>query len=204
MSIEILASVEMVNGHAKESDDFPTHARHSSRVSLKERIEFILKREGISQRELSRRSALTEVHVGQILRRLAQDPDAPVETTTIAAIARGGKVSRAWLLSGRGSPDDHDEHESPAPSTAPDYIVRPQFQNLPEWAELLARAKALEPELPAWVWELMARTSPILSAPPTPVMVSELGRWMLRHESLMRPREARKETGPQAAAKGSK
>lgn len=201
MSIQILASVEMVNFVPHAGGDFPSHTRHCQPVGLRERIEFILKREGVSQRELSRRSGLTEVHVGQILRRLAQDEEAPVETKTVSAIARGGKVSAAWLLSGRGSPDDHEEPEAQTPSTAPEFVTRPQFQNLPDWPELLDRAKALDPELPPWVWELMARTSPILSAPPTPVMVAELGRWMLRHESLVRSREPRKETGPQDAAK---
>ncbi len=150
-----------------------------SLVGLKERIETVLQREGITQRELSRRAKLTPVHVNQILRRLAQDPEASVETATLHKIADGGKVSRAWLVSGVGTPDDAEAPPRPT--------WRPPFGQMPEWPELLARAKEIEPDVAPWVWVRLAELQPQLEADPTPIMIAELAKWVQRHERLMRP-----------------
>ncbi len=170
-------------------------------MTFEQRIRYAIKHSGLSPRGLALKAGLSAGYFPSLFRALAKDPQASVETATVRAIAHAAGVSAAWLLTGKGSPDDHDETETVAPSTAHDYVMRPQFQNLPEWPELLARAKEIDPGLPGWVWEMLARTSPILSAPPTPAMVAELGRWMLRHESLMRPPAPRKETGPQEVPK---
>jgi len=45
----------------------------------------------------------------------------------------------------------------------------------------------------------MARAKPILTADPTPLMLAELADWMQRHESALRVRDARAETGTHQA-----
>jgi hypothetical protein len=112
---------------------------------------------------------LTEVHVGQILRRLKVDPDASIESATLRAIARGAKVSEAWLLTGKGSPDDADDvRPYEAHSVTPramgvrDRVVtygtdRPFWRDLPDWPQLLAAAKLEDPDMPEAVWEKIER-----------------------------------------------
>lgn len=75
-------------------------------AALARRIEQILKKRDISQRELSRRSGLKETHVGMILTRLKKNPGADIERETLAAIAKGGETSLTWLAEGIGTIDD--------------------------------------------------------------------------------------------------
>lgn len=105
MHTTVLASTEVVKTWG---DDSGTHPRDTQVVTtLAERLALVLERTGWSQRELSRRAGLTEVHVGQVLRRAkAKGADAAVESSTLEAIAKAADVSYEWLATGTGAPED--------------------------------------------------------------------------------------------------
>ncbi len=154
MSTEILTSNDVVKTVA---GDFVTHpAHHPVCMALRERIEQTLRRLGVSQRELSRRSGLTEVHVGQIVRRLEKDPEASIELPTLQAIARGAGVSLAWLLTGQGSPDADDTARGP--STTDD--VTPVMANAIGFDDAYQRARQDHPEIPEHGWRAMVEGGP--------------------------------------------
>jgi transcriptional regulator with XRE-family HTH domain len=107
--------------------------------SLADRIRWILKTRKIGQRELARRSELSEPHVGMILRRLAQNPYADVGGETLAKIAKGGGVRVAWLVSEEGGPEAGD-----APRQAPRLSDRPEWTRVREAAVRLREAEDLD------------------------------------------------------------
>lgn len=74
--------------------------------TLAERIEWILRRHGIGQRELSRRAGLDVAHIGQFLARARKDPNVSLNADTLAKVANGAKVSMRWLATGEGPPED--------------------------------------------------------------------------------------------------
>lgn len=88
--------------------------------TLAERIELIVERRNVSQRELARMAGLKEPHIGLIISRLKKNPKAKVENETLLAIARGANVSPGWLLSGEGASGlPGDEGEAPTEGTPP-------------------------------------------------------------------------------------
>lgn len=194
MSSNVLTSSEVVNSFIENS---ATHPVASGIVSsgLRERIELLVTRVGGSQRELSRRSGLTEVHVGQILRRLKVDPGASIESTTLRAIALGAKVSEAWLLTGRGSPDaDAPELAAPAPPTR-----HPQIRDTPNIEANLAKAKRLKPEWPDDVWQELLDGYP--RGPIDEEVLPGMLVALVELDMMFRPTKARVETGAQPPAK---
>lgn len=72
--------------------------------TLADRVQWILSTYQISGRELSRRSGLNEVHIGQFLARARKRPDAEMDTPTLRTIASAAGVSFDWLASGEGEP----------------------------------------------------------------------------------------------------
>lgn len=160
---------------------------------------------------LSKEAGLGETHVGMI----ARGDVTNVKTETVYAIARAAGVSGAWLLTGKGSPDEEIEDDSAYTSVTNRSVghlaepvaayepVRTRIADLPNVVELVERAKELAPTIPPWVWEKLLHMSLQLSAPASPVMLSELAAWVHRHEQVYRPREARPATGGQRAAVGA-
>jgi transcriptional regulator with XRE-family HTH domain len=156
-------------------------------VTLEERVRFALARSGLSARKLSEKAELSEGFLAYVFRTLRRDPTgAPFSVGNLRALARAAGVSSRWLIDGTGSPDDPEADEQPAPSIDAHFVARPVFGSLPEWPEMLARAQEIAPQIPPWIWERMANMSPVLSAPPTPVMIAELAIWMHRHERVSR------------------
>lgn len=71
--------------------------------TLAERLQWILKERGFSQRGLSTQTGLAPGHVGVLMMRLRRDPNAGVETDTLRRIADGSGVSYEWLATGEGT-----------------------------------------------------------------------------------------------------
>lgn len=69
-------------------------------MTLRNRIQQILDANKWSQRELARHAGLAEAHVGQILRRLAENESGSASTETLRKIANAANVSIQWLLTG--------------------------------------------------------------------------------------------------------
>jgi hypothetical protein len=165
----------------------PPAARYKAPVTLEERIRFALRRSDLSARKLSRKAELSEGFLAYVFRTLRTDPNGtPFSVDNLRALARAAGVSSEWLITGSGSPDDPETQSAPSPSLDEHFVARPVFGSLPDWPDLLARAQEIAPHLPAWTWERLATMAPLLSAPPTPVMVAELAIWMHRHERVMR------------------
>lgn len=194
MSSSVLTSIKVVNSLIENSATHPV-ASWIVPAGLRERIELLVARAGGSQRELSRRSGLTEVHVGQILRRLKADPDASIESTTLRAIAQGAGVSESWLLTGRGSPDDADAPELAASTR------HPQIRDTPNILANVAMAKRIKPDWPEEVWEDLLDSYPRgpVEEEVLPGMLVALGEL----DMMFRPAKPRAETGGQPAAKVS-
>jgi transcriptional regulator with XRE-family HTH domain len=150
-----------------------------------DRIRIVLERTGWSQRKLSTTAGLSPSAVWWIL----NHPDDAAQTDTVIAIARVAGVSSVWLLTGKGSPDDRDDTSDDdsaytsvtnrsvghlAEPVATYEPVRTRIADLPNVVELVERAKELSPTIPQWVWEKLLHMSLQLSAPASPVMLSEL------------------------------
>lgn len=126
---------------------------------------------GGSARALSVKAGLSDTHVGQLARgRIGKRP----ADQTLRAIARAAGISAHWLATGEGAMLDADGTYS-----APD--EPPMFFQLPGWPELAAAARDLDPAIPAWALDTLARSRPILSLPVTPSVVAELARIVMRH-----------------------
>jgi hypothetical protein len=182
---------------------------HRPRVpSVADRIQWVIDHLNISARELSRRAGLQETQVGVVIARYRRNPNAEVTVPVLNAIAKGGGVSAAWLITGRGSPTSDDDVQQ-----HPDELVaepragvrvsthepghRPVLSNLPNWPALLEaaqqQARDLNRSIPPWVWETLANTSAMLTGPLTGPALFDLAVIYDRH-GLGRPREPR-ETG---------
>lgn len=83
--------------------------------NLRDRVRLVLERTGWSQRELARQAGLAGSHISLIMTRLGEN----VRPETLRAIAAAAKVSEAWLITGRGSPDDAPEGGDVAQTTTP-------------------------------------------------------------------------------------
>src|SRR4051812_22873042 len=89
--------------------------------TIGDRIERILTERGWSQRELARRADLAEPHVGILLRRYRDDPNAEVELGTLRKIADAADVSLHWLQTGGEVVATVPEEASPMYGNRPDY-----------------------------------------------------------------------------------
>ena len=137
-------------------------------VSVKERVQEVLRRTGWSQRELARQSGLAGSHVSLILTNLGEN----VRVDTLRAIAQAARVSESWMITGAGDPDDAVfAEETTASSEGFDVAC---FSALPNWRELLASARLLRPQLPDWVWLSLGAAHPLIAGPASPGMLAEL------------------------------
>ncbi len=172
--------------------------------SLRDRLVSLVARAG-SARELSRRAGLAEIHVGQILRRLADDDNANIERRTLQSIARGGGVSERWLLFGEGEPDAAHPPDDPPPTDLrhagddASRSIRPELRAHPYWPELEAGARAKAAELgrtfPEWAWEAVAGARLVMTAEPDIAGVFDLVKLHFER-GWGRPPPPRVETGP--------
>lgn len=128
---------------------------------------------------LSIAAGLGPMHLGAIVRGEIKNPG----EETLRPVAEAAKVSVGWLMSGEGDPfpssRSHDVGEL-APSV--DWSAPPTFDALPNWPALLAGAKPLRPQHPAWVWDKLAKSRPMLSQPPTTGMVAKASDMVLEFE----------------------
>ncbi len=88
---------------------------------------------------LSAAAKLSKNHIGQMLKGRVTKPD----TETLTDIARVAGVSAAWLITGKGSPDDDDDAIGPTRSDD----VRPVFANLENWDAVVANDRAEHPDI---------------------------------------------------------
>lgn len=86
------------------SDIFRCSQGYAAAVStIADRIESLIQQQGISARELARRSGLNGPVVSNLLKTLQDDPDA-VTIRTLRALAKGAGVSFTWLVAGKEAP----------------------------------------------------------------------------------------------------
>jgi transcriptional regulator with XRE-family HTH domain len=153
-------------------------------MSIADRIRRVLEVREWSARKLSEESGLAGSQISTVLKRLDKDPEA-IEVETVKAIAKGAKVAPDWLLTGRGDPEPGEDLPSENES-----FEDPRFANLSNWPAILQAAKIIAPELPAEVWDIVARCHPLATAPITPGMVADLARLVLKYQdfSAKKPR----------------
>ena len=108
--------------------------------TIEERLNWLLSKTDMTQRELARRSGLAETQISIILKRLKERPHS-IEVETVYKIAAGAGVRAEWLLTGHGTP------------TAEQGTDRTRLCEMPVWATLLRFAKQLPPQYPPWVWD---------------------------------------------------
>lgn len=170
-------------------------------VELWERVKVACERSGRSMRSLSEAIERDPKYVQKLIERSATRPDA----VAMAALARETGVSEAWLVYGRGSPDDRDDvAQAPAPedvdvagqrpvATDAARTHRPLLENLPDWPELLAGAKQIAAdrgrEIPDWAWATLAKSGGLLTGPLTSAAVFDLGKTYADH-GIGKPRPA--------------
>ena len=76
--------------------------------TIAERLDYVIRKLGITDRELARRSGLAESHISLMKRRLQGAPGA-VQLGTLTKVAEGAGVSLQWLIfgtEGEGIPHD--------------------------------------------------------------------------------------------------
>lgn len=139
-------------------------------VSVKERVQEVLRRTGWSQRELARQSGLAGSHISLILNSLGDN----VRVDTLRAIARAAKVSESWMITGAGTPDGDDVAAPEEHTTSLEGFDVACFAALPNWRELLASAKLLRPQMPEWVWLALGAAHPLIAGQASPGMLAEL------------------------------
>lgn len=152
----------------RERDSFVRHAVKTVGMStLADRINAILRKNGWSQRELSKRSGLNDTGINTLLAQLKTDPLAAT-LTTIRKIAEGAGVSFDWLLTGR------DE-------LAEEALKAPVLSAHPRYAELLPVAQELQ-RAPAWVWARVGETRAIIEGDDlTAGALADLAAFIMRH-----------------------
>lgn len=171
-----------------QSGDTGTRPSETLDVStLAERLQKVWKESGLSQREISRRAGLTDVHFGLLLRRAkkkaeeasatadstdADDTDVKAEHQTLRKIAAAMGLSYEWLAMGHGAPDQL-AHDAPSPDPSG---TRPVFGSLPNWRELRETAMLLDPGLQPWALDEVERSHPLATAPITAHQVAKLAR----------------------------
>ena len=116
------------------------HPVYSAAVrTLRDRIDWILRSQKISERELARRAGLAPPQVGLLLKRLAQKDHEGVTLRTLTALAQGAGVSLAWLAAGVGPEAASAEH-SPTRAAAAQMAEREGV-----WPEAIRSVLAEEP-----------------------------------------------------------
>ena len=139
-------------------------------VSVKERVQEVLRRTGWSQRELARQAGLAGSHVSLILTNLGDN----VRVDTLRAIAKAARVSESWMITGSGTPDGGDALAADEQTSSLEGFDVACFAALPNWRELLASARLLRPQLPDWVWVALGAAHPLIAGPASPGMLAEL------------------------------
>lgn len=128
-----------------------------------DRIRQMMVRQGLTQRELARRSGFAPTQVSVILARLDTRPYA-VELGTLARLAEGGGVSLLWLLTG---------------ITEVHARVPPKLADRAGWENALHEVVPYFPRTPAAIWEWIAGVRlPDRPEPtsPSPFLIQELMR----------------------------
>lgn len=133
---------------------------------MRSRLKEIRTRAGMTQTELAERAGVTQSTVSKIeVGRGDGDAD------TLARIAEALGVRPADLVSEDGPPEDETHHAAPSMAARAG------------WAEVLARAKSLAPEVDADSWLRLERAPGMFSSdlPLTPAVVADLARVVMRH-----------------------
>lgn len=71
---------------------------------LLERLEWVLRNQGLSGRELAQKAGLSDAAVNVLLKRLRVDPETKPHPKTLVAISGATGISQRWLLDGSGTP----------------------------------------------------------------------------------------------------
>jgi transcriptional regulator with XRE-family HTH domain len=159
--------------------------------TLKERLEWVLDRRGMSAHAWSVGAGLASAHVNMMLSGRAKEP----RRATLEKLARYARVRPDWLMFGSGEPepvDDADEHAEPALPAAT------QFEGEPgEMPETLGQRKdyarqevAAKKKLAGdgetvedWVWPHVRATNnfTLENTPPSVAMLYELAKFIRDH-----------------------
>jgi hypothetical protein len=149
-------------------------------TTLAERIQWILDNcrdpsgEPWTAKSLSQAADLADTHVGMMKRGTVKK----VTHETLAKLARAAGVSHHWLVTGEGEP--HGRGDAPG-ADAHHHNGQSRFHARADWVVLLETARAIAPEIPEWVWPIVADSHPLSTVPITPAIVVELGKLVLRH-----------------------
>lgn len=172
----------IVNNSATTVVDGRRHACDRQRVSdLATRIRELASARGFSERGLSIAAGLSPTTVNKLLTRLELNPHLRVEERTLDLVADALGVSRVWLRTGQGDPDQAPQPKPSEPTN--DVSTSARLKNLANWPALLAAGRALRPLIPLWVWVMVGNLAPLFSKPPTPAMIADLADLVMRHES---------------------
>lgn len=183
----IVATIGVVNNRDRATNDPACCAGYDRRMdTLLSRLEWVLSARDTSARQLSIQAGLSHATIASLIRGLKSDPStaARVEVGTLDKIAAAAGVDATWLKSGIGAP----EFSQAPPRTAdPDPATNAtssaaSFRNLANWSTLLRSARSLRPAIPEWVWTRVAISAPMLTSPPTPLMLAEYADLISRHE----------------------
>lgn len=88
--------------------------------TLADRVRWILKRRGLTQRELSEKAELSHSYLSAYFARAKADATASMRSPELTALAKAGNVSQHWLSTGEGSPEEGVDEETPFPTAPPD------------------------------------------------------------------------------------
>lgn len=98
MTTHVVATTNVVN---EEGGNAGCCLYVRSVETLGDRLEGLVKEQGVSQREFGRRAGLDERHVGVIIGRFKKNPEASLDSPTLFALARAGNVRPEWLSTGQ-------------------------------------------------------------------------------------------------------
>lgn len=183
----VVATTRIVNNRDRAVNDRACCARYDDHMdTLLSRLEWVLSTRDTSARQLSIQAGLSHATIASLIRGLKADPStaARVEVGTLDKIAAAAGVDPTWLKSGIGAPEFN---QAPPRAADPDPATNAtssaaSFRNLANWNALLRSARSLRPTLPEWVWTRVAASSPMLTSPPTPLMLAEYADLISRHE----------------------
>jgi len=145
-------------------------------TTIADRIRHILERLGWSQRELGRRAGLAETHVGLILRKFKDEPDASLENKTVRALAQAAGVSPEWLEYGTGDPGWLEEPPQVSPDVPVSDQVPPTYEQIPGYQAMEEQARQIEPKNPEWPYVQFRVANPLRdsSVPLTPASIAAM------------------------------
>jgi transcriptional regulator with XRE-family HTH domain len=123
--------------------------QESRPTSIADRIRWVLRTSGMTQRELARASGLADTQISVMLKRLDVRPFA-IELDTLLRIADGANVPFGWLILGEGQPDRGGSMVS-----TPTLVTLGAFAHWPLYVSQLYDANLmLPPDLIRWVAEI--------------------------------------------------